>query len=55
MSKLRFSDGMTIRTSGPYRAISKSDGMYVVGHGLCIPVANGKEAFELVKQLKGVK
>jgi len=49
---LKFSDGITIDTSGPYRAISLKDGMYVVGQGICIPVENGKEAFEIIKQFK---
>ena len=52
MSKLKFSDGITIETSGPYRVISMKDGMYVVGHGCCIPVENGKEAFEIIKLFK---
>ena len=52
MSKLKFSDGITIDTSGPYRVISVKDSMYVAGHGCCIPVENGKEAFEIMKLLK---
>ena len=52
MSKLKFSDGITIDTSGPYRAISMKDGMYVVGQGCCFPVKNGKEAFEIMKLFK---
>ena len=52
MSKLKFSDGITIDTSGPYRVISVKGGMYVVGQGCCIPVANGKEAFEIMKLFK---
>jgi hypothetical protein len=28
------------------------DSMYVVGQGCCIPVANGKEAFEIMKLFK---
>jgi len=55
MSKLKFSDGITIDTSGPYRAISMKDGMYVVGCGCCIPVENGKEAIEIIKLLKEKK
>ena len=52
MSKLKFSDGITIDTSGPYRVISMKDGMYVVGQGCCISVENGKEAFEIIKLFK---
>ena len=52
MSKLKFSDGIAIDTAGPYRVISMKDGMYVVGQGCCIPVENGKEAFEIIKLFK---
>ena len=52
MSKLKFNDGLTIDTSGPYRVTSMKDGMYVVGYGCCIPVENGKQAFEIIKLLK---
>ena len=52
MSKLKFSDGLTIDTSGTYRVISVKDGMYVVGQGCCIPVENGKEALEIIKLFK---
>jgi len=26
--------------------------MYIVGQGVCIPVENGKEAFEIIKLFK---
>ena len=52
MSMIKFSDGIAIDTSGPYRVISMKDGMYVVGQGCCIPVENGKEAFEIIKLFK---
>ena len=52
MSKLKFSDGMTIDTSGPYRIISIKGDMYVVGRGCCVPVENGKEAFEIISMFK---
>ena len=55
MSTLKFSDGITIDTSSPYRVIRMKDGMYVVGHGCCFPVADRKEAIEIIKLLKEKK
>lgn len=52
MSKIKFSDGVTIDTSGPYRAVFVAGKVYVVGRGLCIPVEGGKEAVEIIKLFK---
>jgi hypothetical protein len=52
MSSIKFTDGMEIKTDGEYRVIRKSDGLYVVGHGMCIPVDNSEEAEELLENLK---
>jgi hypothetical protein len=52
MSELRFTDGMRIETSGEYRIIWKSDGAYVVGHGMCCPVADRAEGEKLIAKLK---
>jgi hypothetical protein len=38
MSGIKFTDGMEIRADGEYRVTRKSDGLHVVGHGMCIPV-----------------
>lgn len=48
---LRFSDGVTIDTSGEYRPLKLKDGWYVVGNGLCMPVESRKEALELIEGL----
>jgi hypothetical protein len=48
---MRFSDGMTFDTSGPLRTVRKSDGLYVVGNGLLIPVNDRDEAEALIEQL----
>ena len=53
--KLKFSDGVEIETTGPYRVTTEHDGLYVVGRGICIPVKDEKEAREVIDQLKGVK
>lgn len=52
---LRFSDGMSINTDGPYRIIRKSDGLYVVGEGCCIPVDSQEEGDRTVADLKQSK
>ena len=37
MSKLNFSDDVSIDTSGPYRTLELYDGWYVVGNGTLSP------------------
>lgn len=51
---MKFTDGMEIRTDGKLRAIRKSDGWYVVGEGLLIPVDNREEAEREIKLLKEI-
>jgi hypothetical protein len=55
MSHFRFNDGMTIDTGGEYRVVEKADDLYVVGHGFCIPVANGDEADRTVAHMNARK
>lgn len=55
MSSLKFSDGMIIKTDGELRMIRKSDGLYVVGRGMCIPVDSPEEAQAIIKDMKGGK
>ena len=52
VSVLRFNDGMTITVDGPLRVIRKSDGHYVVGEGMCIPVNDYAEGVEMIKRLQ---
>jgi len=49
---LRFSDGMEFDTSGPIHAEERSDGWYVVGEGLLIPVDSEEEANEIIRSRK---
>jgi hypothetical protein len=51
MPDLKFSDGMTINTDGPYRVILKKDGYYVVGHGFMCAVDSREDGAELIKDL----
>ncbi len=48
MSELRFSDGITIDTSGTMRVIRKSDGFYIVGQGMCCPVSSIEEGQRII-------
>ena len=49
---LRFSDGVEIDTSGPLRVLTLSDGHYVVGKGMLIPVNNLEEAQKIIQGAK---
>lgn len=53
VSRLKFSDGMEIDTSGEYRIIRERDGLYVVGHGILCAVDTPEEGEAMVRQLKG--
>jgi hypothetical protein len=50
---LRFNDGVTIDTSGPPRKLCLSDGLYIVGNGMCCPVDSDDEADQLLSTLRG--
>ncbi len=53
---LKFSDGVSIDTSGRLRIISLSDGLYVTGEGFLIPVANRFEGEETIREMtKGIR
>ena len=51
MSKLTFSDGITIDRAGTLRIIKKIDGYYVIGRGLSCPVGSIKEGHEVIEML----
>lgn len=52
MSDLRFSDGVRVDTTGPYRVIKLEDGYYVTGHGLLSPEGSREEAEAYVQELE---
>tara|TARA_X000001388_G_C2187525_1_gene106177 strand:+ start:389 stop:556 length:168 start_codon:yes stop_codon:yes gene_type:complete len=52
---LRFSDGVNIDTSRELRILRLKDGLYVVGEGMCIPVADREEATEVIKEMNNVR
>jgi hypothetical protein len=47
---LRFNDGININTSGELRILTLSDGVYVVGNGMLLPVKDRKEAEEYISK-----
>lgn len=49
---LKFSDGMEFNTSGKLRPEKRSDGWYVIGNGMLIPVKSLEEATEYIKKYK---
>lgn len=51
MSHLRFTDGMSFNTSGPLRLTVRSDGMYVVGNGMLVPVQDAREGRQLIENI----
>lgn len=49
---IHFNDNLTINTSGEYRVLKLRDGLYVVGHGVLIPVEDLGEATDLIEELQ---
>ena len=47
---LRFNDGMNFDTSGPLRLTRRSDGWYVIGKGMLVPVADATEGREFIEK-----
>jgi hypothetical protein len=52
MSILKFSDGEEFDTSGELRLEHRSDGWYLMGNGMLIPVKDIDEGRELLKVYK---
>jgi len=46
---LRFSDGMEFDLSGELRIERRSDGLYVVGAGMLIPIGSRAEGVQFIK------
>jgi hypothetical protein len=51
MSKIKFSDGVEIDTSGPPRVLTLRDGHYVVGSGMLIPVGSLNGANSIISNM----
>jgi hypothetical protein len=52
MSILRFNDGVTMRTDGPYRVEKHPDGYYVLGHGYMSAVKDWATGIAEVNRMK---
>jgi hypothetical protein len=50
VGNLRFSDGVQFDTSGDLRIESRSDGLYVVGAGMLIPIDSRDEGETIIKE-----
>lgn len=48
---MKFSDGMKFDTSGQYRLTHRSDGWYVVGKGLLLPVNNAEDGQKVIVEM----
>ena len=55
MSTLHFSDGLRLDTSGPLRLSQQSDGLYVIGQGMLIPVRDVNEGHQILRDLQNEK
>ena len=51
MSNLRFSDGISFDTSVPLRLAMRSDGLYVIGNGMLVPVRDEREGRQLIENI----
>jgi hypothetical protein len=49
---IRFSDGVAFERNGALHIVRERDGLYVVGEGCLIPVADEKEALQTIATLK---
>ena len=52
---LRFNDGLSIGTSGPYRIVRERDGLYVVGYGMLCAVESREEGEQLIAKPRRAK
>lgn len=52
---LEFNDGMKFDTDGELRVVRKSDGYYVVGRGMLIPVEDREEGQRTIDEMSGKK
>jgi hypothetical protein len=53
--KLKFTDGVTVDTSGELRARKLDDGWYVIGRGCLIPVDDRAKAEKVIREMTPVK
>lgn len=51
---MKFSDGMEFDTSGQYQLTHRSDGWYVVGKGLLMPVNTPEEGQKVISEMQSI-
>ena len=51
---LRFSDGMTFELEGKLHKEERSDGWYVIGNGMLIPMKDEQACDEYLEELKRI-
>ena len=49
---MEFSDGIKFDTSGEYRLTHRSDGWYVVGRNMLLPVNSATEGTTVIAEMK---
>ena len=49
---VKMQDGVEVDTAGPMRKITIKEQLYVVGHSMCLPVADETEADALIEKFK---
>ena len=52
---IKFSDGVSVDTTGELRCLRLKDGYYVVGRGFLIPVADPEEAAATIRDMNKTK
>ena len=52
---INFSDGVSVDTSDELHVIRLHDGLYVTGRGFLIPVKDGEEAAETIRDMQQKK
>ena len=51
---LRFSDGEKFSTAGPLHLTRRSDGWYVVGQNMLIPVQDVAEGHKIIQEMRAL-
>ena len=55
MPTLKFTDGVSFDTDGPYRVERRHDGYYVVGNGLLMPVRSVEDGDQFIAEIYASK
>ena len=50
-TRINFTDGVSLKTSGALRVVRRFDGYYVAGQGMLVPVNSYEEARSIIDRL----